>query len=59
MNKLLIVEFTFLSAANITIFEQIFTIDLAKSMLIVTTQLIITLCWKSLVNYLSRKKHKK
>jgi len=59
MNKFLIIEFTFLSATNITIFEQIFTMDLAKSVLIISTQLIITLCYKSLTNYLTRKRTKK
>jgi hypothetical protein len=59
MNKFLIIEFTFLSATNITLFERIFTIDLAKSLLIITTQLVITLTYKYVFEYITRKKRKK
>lgn len=59
MHKFLIVEIFICSVANITLFEQIFTIDLAKSVLIVSTQVIITLTYKYFLNRLIHKKNKK
>lgn len=59
MHKTFLNEFIICSVTNVTLFNQLFTLDFVKTLFILATQLIITTLVSLTFKYLTNKKQLK
>ena len=59
MHKTFLLEFIIASGANLTLFNQLFTIDFIKTLLIVCIQFILTLLVRLIFDKITKNKIKK